>query len=361
MKKRFRKKAHELSEKSREVITSKLNIEEAPITDEKLPRITNDTVAEHREEVLSSARKYIYPLQHSRHRIVSISLTIFVLALVVFFSYTLLALYKFKSTSTFVYRVTQVLPFPVAKAGPSFVSYENYLFEVRRYVHYYQTQQDVDFNSKSGQEQLADFRKKALDGVVNDAYIKQLAKEHHVSVSRNEVNEQISLLRGQNRLGGSDQVFEDVLKEFWGWSVDDFRRELTKQLLAQKVASALDTQTHQDAANALTQLKSGVDFATLAKQVSEDEATKPSGGEFGGPVEKTNRDIQPRVIDALFKLQTGQISDIVETPSGLEILKVYENNGGKLRAAHIFFRFNAVGTYVDPLKKEHKAHQFISV
>ena len=31
-----------------------------------IPRITNETVAEHREEVLSSARKYIYPLQHSR-------------------------------------------------------------------------------------------------------------------------------------------------------------------------------------------------------------------------------------------------------------------------------------------------------
>jgi len=37
-----------------------------------LPRITNETIAEHREEVLSSARKYIYPLQHSLQRIVSI-------------------------------------------------------------------------------------------------------------------------------------------------------------------------------------------------------------------------------------------------------------------------------------------------
>ncbi len=35
-----------------------------------VPRITNETVGDHREEVLSSARKYIYPLKQSKHRVV---------------------------------------------------------------------------------------------------------------------------------------------------------------------------------------------------------------------------------------------------------------------------------------------------
>ena len=38
-----------------------------------LPKITDDTLAEHRENVLSSARKYIYPLKHSKHRIVLVT------------------------------------------------------------------------------------------------------------------------------------------------------------------------------------------------------------------------------------------------------------------------------------------------
>jgi hypothetical protein len=42
-----------------------------------IPRITNETVAEHREEVLGSARKFIYPLQHSLKKIVFISVGIF--------------------------------------------------------------------------------------------------------------------------------------------------------------------------------------------------------------------------------------------------------------------------------------------
>src|ERR1700757_4024404 len=41
-----------------------------------VPRITNETVAEHREEVLSTARKYIYPLQHSKHHVGRISVSI---------------------------------------------------------------------------------------------------------------------------------------------------------------------------------------------------------------------------------------------------------------------------------------------
>ena len=110
-----------------------------------VPKITNETVAEHREEVLSSARKYIYPLQHSRKRIVFMSSSIAALAVFLFLAYILVALYRFQSTSSFIYGVTQVIPFPVAKVGGSWVSYDSYLFELKRYMHYYETQQQVNF------------------------------------------------------------------------------------------------------------------------------------------------------------------------------------------------------------------------
>ncbi len=35
---------------------------------ETMPRITTETIAAHREEVIGKARKYIYPLQHSKNR-----------------------------------------------------------------------------------------------------------------------------------------------------------------------------------------------------------------------------------------------------------------------------------------------------
>lgn len=327
---------------------------------QSVPRITNETIAAHREEVLSGARKYIYPLQHSKHRIVGISIALFVVAVIAFFSYTFLALYRFHTTSTFMYRVTQVIPFPVAKAGSSWVAYENYLFEVRRYMHYYQNQQQVDFNSESGKSQLKSFQKTALDNAINNAYIKQLAKEHGVTVDRADVNDQIALLRAQNRIGGNDQVFEDVLKEYWGWSRADFERELRQQLLAQKVVSKLDTQAHDKAKQYLAQVQGGADFAEVAKQHSDDPMAKQNGGEYPFIIEANNKVLHPRLLSTLQSMQPNEVSEVIEVPTGLEIVKMLENNDGKIRAAHIVVQFKPIKEYVDTARKEQGSSRFIA-
>lgn len=325
-----------------------------------LPRITNETVAEHREAVLGSARKYIYPLQHSRGRIIKISSALFGLAIVVFFVYCVVALYHLHTTSTFIYQVTRVLPFPVAKAGPDFVSYENYLFELRHLQHYYEVQLKEDLDGKDKQHYEA-LRKDSLQKVIDDAYVKQLARKHNISVSNREVNDQITLVKSQNRLGTNDQMLEDVLKQFWGWSISDFRRELKSQLLAQKVASQLDMATHARAANALAALAEGKDFAVLAGEVSDDAATKGAGGQYGAPIAKSNRDVPPQVVDALFKLQPGQTSEVINTGYTLEIVKVIQVAEDKVTGAHISFQLTDIEQYIKPLKEEKKARRFISV
>ncbi len=328
---------------------------------ESLPRITNETVAEHREELLRGARKYIYPLKHTKHRVVVISVSLLVTAVVFFFAYTLLALYKFQSTSTFIYYVTQVIPFPIAKAGPDYVAYENYLFELRHYMHYYETQQQVNFNSSAGQQQLDAFKKQALDEVVQDAYVKQLAAKYGVSVSEQEVNNEVSLLQQQNRLGSSNQEFADVLKEFWGWSISDFKRELKSQLLAQKVVAKLDTGTYARANAALQQLQSGVDFGKLAAQVSDDTTTKDNNGQYGYAISQNDQSLPPQVIAELFKLKPGQISGVINTGYTLEIVKVISTANGKVQAAHIAFNFQSISTYVTPLEKQQRPHYLVSV
>jgi PPIC-type PPIASE domain/SurA N-terminal domain len=326
-----------------------------------LPRITNETVAEHREEVLSTARKYIYPLQHSRHRIVIISVTIFIAVVMAFFTYTLLALYRFNTTSGFMYRVTSVLPFPVARAGSNFVLYDDYLFELRRYMHYYETQQNVDFSNKEGQKLLAVFRKRALDSVIQDAYIKQLARQNKISVSRAEIDAQVALLKSQNRLGATNEVFEDVLQEFWGWSVDDFRRVLRQQILAQKVAIKLDTKARATAQSVLDMINAGGDFSELAKKYSQDPAAKETGGSYGEPIDRMNRDLQPQVIDALFKLDVGQTSGIIEAPDGFEIVKVFEKNpDGKVKASHILVIVTPPVEFAKSMQDKNRTWRFIS-
>lgn len=350
-----------MKKKIKKIIEERMNERLPAEANKNVPRITADTVATHRDEVLSGARKYIYPLQHSKHRIVLVSTGLIIGALVSLFIYTVLALYKLQSTSKFVYTITQVVPFPVARTGSNFVAYENYLFELRRYMHYYKNQQKLDFNSEAGQQQLSDFKKRALDKVVNDALVKQLAEKNNVSVSEQEINDAITVLRAQNRLGSSDKVLEDVLKEFWGWSVKDFKRSLSQQILAQKVVSALDAESHSHADSAVAQLKSGADFAKLAQQVSEDPDTKDRGGEFNGLIDRANRDISPKTVEVLFSLKPGEYSSVINVGYGLEIVKVIEVQGDKVRAAHILFNFNELSAYLNDLKDQQKARLYLKL
>ncbi len=331
----------------------------APLVD-KDTRVTNDTVALHREEVLKGARKYIYPLQHAKHKLVGISISVFLVALLGFFSYCVVVLYKTKNYSDFIYKVTKVVPFPVARIGSDFVPYENYLFEINHYKHYYQTQQKLDFNTDAGKAQLAEFKKRALDKVVDDAYVKEIAKQNNITVSESEVDDAIKVVRDQNRLSGNDQELSNILNEYWGWNIKDFRRSLKTQTLNHKVVSFLAKDTHDKANTAYQQLKNGKDFAQLAKEVSEDNITAQNGGEYGALLDKSSRDLSPKIADAIFKLKPNEYSGVIDTGYGLEIVKVLEVKGNQVRAAHIAFNYKDTPQYLNDIKAKQKSRKYIS-
>ncbi len=326
-----------------------------------VPRITNDSVAQHREEVLGRARKFIYPLKHSRNRVVKLSVGVVIIAILLFFIGSSLALYRFQSTSSFMYGVTRVVPFPVAWADGRFVSYESYLFELRHYMHYYRNQQDVDFNSDSGKRQLALLKSRSLEQAIDRAYVAKLASKNNVRVTNQEVNEQVDIAREQNRLGASEAVFNAVLRDFWGWTVTDFRHELKLELRDQKVAAALDTNTEKRAESAYQQLRKGVDFAKLASQVSDDAVTKNNGGEYGFIVTLNNRDLSPVLLQEIYKLGKNQYSPVINTGYTLEIVKVLKIDGTKRKVAHIAFNYKDISEFVNPIKKQHPPTAYISV
>lgn len=334
-------------------------------TDEALqnvPRITNETVAEHREEVLKGARRFKYPLEHSKHKILVVSASLLATALIFFMVSTAVELYKLQSTSEFMYHVTQIVPFPVAKVGKHYVSYESYLFELRRYMHYYRTQQQVDFSSKSGKLQLDQYKPRAMQKVVNEAYVKDLAREQGISVSDSEVRDALSLLRTQNRLS-SDKDLASVIGRFYHWSIDDLKRELRQELLAQKVAAALDTQTAAKASNVLKQVKAGGDFSVLAAQYSDDLATKGNGGQYNDTaITAGSQEVLPVIVRELARLKPGETSSIITTSTSFEIVKLIEvDSAGKYKAAHIELHFKPVSVYTTKLAAKTHVKYYIKL
>jgi parvulin-like peptidyl-prolyl isomerase len=81
--------------------------------------------------------------------------------------------------------------------------------------------------------------------------------------------------------------------------------------------------TADQANDLLTQLQNGADFASLAQQNSSDTATKASGGDMGW----FGKGVQTRPVeDAVFALQPGQLSSVIQDPTGFHVLQVLESD-----------------------------------
>jgi len=108
-----------------------------------------------------------------------------------------------------------------------------------------------------------------------------------------------------------------------------------RQILITTTATLSDTQEVRDAAFAerkpeaeaiLAQLRGGADFAALAKEKSEDYATRESGGTLPSFDKdgKTadGRQMDPAIVKAALAMKENEISDLIQTPFGWSIIQL---------------------------------------
>jgi len=97
------------------------------------------------------------------------------------------------------------------------------------------------------------------------------------------------------------------------------------------------------------QARAGSDFAELAKKYSQDTSA-PQGGDLGY-FDKAAM-VAP-FSDAAFKLQPGQISDIVETPYGLHVIKVEDRKTNNFDSVKVQFRQQAVAQRIQEAEQNY--------
>ena len=323
-------------------------------------RITNETVAEHREQVLAGGRKFKYPLQYTKHRLLIISLVLVVSAILLFSGFCTWQLYGLQSTDRFMYRLTQIVPLPVAKVDDNWVSYSDYLLRLRSAIHYLSTKEAVNFNSDDGKRQLDYQKRLAMDKAIENAYVERLAKDNDIKVSAQEVDDFIRRQISTYHLGVTPEVYRQVIRDYYDWSFDEYQDSISQQLLRKKVSARLDDAAKRKIVTLLQQLKKGADFAKLAKAQSEDLTTKSQGGDWG--VVSKDTDDPSGLINIASGLEPKHFSDVIEGVDGFYIVKlVQKRDNGDLHLAKIFIAYHVVSQRLEDLKKGDRIQEFIQV
>jgi foldase protein PrsA len=193
--------------------------------------------------------------------------------------------------------------------------------------------QGLDPNTQNGKDAIQGMQQQVLGQLIDDVLIEQAAKSEKVTISDQDVNNRIQQM--VNDVGGRDPFNQYLGNNQLQLSdlCTQIRASLYGDIMLNRVTAALPTQVEQvhaahillttqaEANDVLKQLQAGKDFAALAKQYSQDEATRDNGGDLGWFPKGV---MPPEFEAAAFQLQPGQLSGVVQSALGFHIIKVIE-------------------------------------
>jgi len=149
---------------------------------------------------------------------------------------------------------------------------------------------------------------------------------HRSSYSIPEKHSFQVLVADQDRVEAAMKLSDADLRAAYAANMDNFRmgeRVHVRHILI-KTTDKSDAEKKQllaKAQNLDKQLKSGADFAELAKKNSDDTSSAEKGGDLG---ELVKDQTLPELDKAMFALKPGEVSDVVTTSIGYDIVQVLE-------------------------------------
>ena len=227
-------------------------------------------------------------------------------------------------------------------------------------------------------EEAQDLKLQVLNQLINDQILLEMASTAGLSATDAEVDVKFNEFKNQY----TEEKFKDLLKE-QKMTIDDIRNELRKSITIDKlvnkeitskisvtdaeiknfyeknkesfnlpesyhIAHILVTpvadpdlrngknddakspdEAKQKAARLLKEVQGGRDFATVAKESSEDPSSGPNGGDLKFQPLQAIENIDPRLAQAVQKMRPGEtFPQVIETRFGFHILKLMEKDAG---------------------------------
>jgi peptidyl-prolyl cis-trans isomerase SurA len=224
-----------------------------------------------------------------------------------------------------------------------------------------ETQQECNCTGPALQAAVDAAEKNVLRGMIDQQLLIERAKDMNIDVTADVVS-RLNDIRKQNNLGTLDDLQKAVEQSGESW--DDFKQSITNNALTQEVIrqevgqrvdmgpdevkayydahkaefdrpeevilSEIELSTEGKSADEVEAVKkraddlrdrvtAGESFPELAKRYSEDPATAASGGELGA---YQRGQLAPQIEDAVFKLNKGAMTDVIQTKEGFMIIHV---------------------------------------
>lgn len=316
----------------------------------KLPtRITNDTVAQHREKVLAAGRKHKYPIQYTKRRLVWITMFVSVAILAIFVGLGWAQLYLWKDTSDIAYRITKILPLPVANIDGENANYSDYLLYHRSSLAVLQTQEQSDQKDK-----VKFYQNQSINKALEVAYAKRLARENNITVDDNKVQDLIKKQQESSKL--SQSAYESVVKDNLHWSMDELKIAMKYTLLKQEVSFKIDKTADDLVSTIQNKVKSGKSLKDIA-----DEMGNKVQPVFNLSVSTDNSD--GGLTKSATLLAKGKISEPVKTLAGdgyyFVTLNGLEDN--MVNYSYVKVPLTEFNNRFNYLKNNNKVKYFISI
>ncbi|MBQ1564342.1 SurA N-terminal domain-containing protein [Candidatus Saccharibacteria bacterium] len=317
-----------------------------------------EKVEERREEVLAKGRKFKYPLQWTKHRVVINTILIAFVLLGLIVTGIWLGLYQFGMTDDLLFRITEVIPLPVAQVDGEDTRFSDYLMFYRSSMTSIERQSGSQFDEGSIEELRSEYKRSALTEAEKYTYATKLAKEQGIEVTDEEVATEFDRHLKIGGVDRSEEAFIKIIKDNFGLDKTEYERMLYLTLLKSKVEIAIDDNANKIAKQVEKILgESDNDYQKVAETLGD----KISYQETGGLVDSKNID-GGRATEAM-KLEQGQSSGkfVSMNGDGYYFVKLIKKTDTEVDFVSIKIPFTEFDKRFDTLSDDDKITEHITI
>lgn len=305
-----------------------------------------------------------------KNKLVVYICSIFLLLVVFFFTVNALGIYYFKWQGSYVNNLVKIFPYPAAYVNGDIVRYNDWQTKTEQYKN-----NDSFFSENIGLKyQIAvnelNPAQRALEDLIQEKILLQLAKQNKISVSQEEIDEayhEIILTKVKN----GENTVEKSLQDIYQMSINDFKKTVIKNIIINsklveklKNTEKLNDLTKVKAENILKLVKEEKsDFNQLAFLYSDDSSAQNNGniGYVG------HNEMLPYYDSIIWQLEKNQVSDLIKVPNdyaqqGYYIIKVEDkilnNNEEEAKISHIYISSDA-NILIDDEMRNARIYRFV--